>query len=211
MLDSRESGGEPVLRAASRPPRPHARRDRRAQPDRRRAGQSHAVDRVLRVLAARGVARRRRGSSYTTNHERIRALGLERGDRGRPSPPRPDGRPSPRLVLRCEEGRGSFEQVALLLSPRSRRSSSRSSEVTTSSCSWRSAWSWRCQFLSVCSDTPSLCECSLGVRPARSICTAPRRKLRRVRRSRLGHGGHHPVAPNERNSSGVRKPGELQG
>src|SRR3954468_18280695 len=32
-----------------------------------------------------------------------------------PSAPRPIGRPSPGLVLRCEVGRGSFEQVALLL------------------------------------------------------------------------------------------------
>src|SRR4051795_10482427 len=35
-----------------------------------------------------------------------------------PSPPRSSGRPSPGLGLRCEEGRGSFEQVALLLQAR---------------------------------------------------------------------------------------------
>src|SRR4051812_8334527 len=32
-----------------------------------------------------------------------------------PSPLRSTGRPSPGLGLRCEEGRGSFEQIALLL------------------------------------------------------------------------------------------------
>src|SRR5690349_21150892 len=37
--------------------------------------------------------------------------------RGWPSPQRSTGTRSPALVLRCEEGRGSFEQVALLLQP----------------------------------------------------------------------------------------------
>lgn len=79
MLDYRESRGELELRAALAD---HLGRTRGviAEPEQIVVvqGTAQAVDLVLRVLAARGASRVAvEDPSHTTNHERIRALGLE--------------------------------------------------------------------------------------------------------------------------------------
>ena len=122
---------------------------------------------------------------------------------------------SPGLGLRCEEGRGSFEQIALLLqarvlapqpraAPRARRWSGRRRARGDR------AWSWRRQLRSVCSDTPRLSASSRGVRPARSICTASRRNSSGYAGRVLGTMDTILSRLSGASRSGVRKTGGIQ-
>src|SRR4051812_13631402 len=89
------------------------------------------------------------------------------------SPPRSTGRRSPALVLRCEEGRGSFEQIALLLQTRILApqraelfefgAGRHIDALATVSLGLATP------IAHVCSDTPRLLASSFGVRPARNI------------------------------------------
>src|SRR4051794_31418457 len=128
-----------------------------------------------------------------------------------PSPPRSTGTRSPALAVGCEEGRGSFEQIALLLQT-------------------RVLFAQRAKLfeLSAGRHIGALAAVGLGLATpvserllghAEALCQLGRgpagtqhlhrltAELRRIRGSGLWHVEHHPCAPTRRASSSVRKTG----
>jgi hypothetical protein len=215
LLQPRDSGlASAAPRACARPGcrAPSAARRARAVPRRpagsssRSRGSSRAATRP-RASGQRVRARPRRSSPSA----RRRAAHKRRRPAFGPSRPRSSGRPSPGLGLRCEEGRGSFEQIALLLEaldlPAQLAQLSRSALVRPSSRSRASSWVRLTQSRNDCCETPSASATSLTERPERTICTASRRNSPGYAGLVLGIDEHHPFATCERKPQRVHQNG----